>query len=75
VVLSIVIGVVLVLLVVMKWADRRDRAKGHVNRGMGELMSTMRAERMNMRNLRRTGGAGAVSPHQFQNKRDRFRRR
>jgi hypothetical protein len=67
VVVGIVIGVVLVLLIgVMRWADKRDRAKGHVNRGMGDIRSTIRANRVNTRVLRSRGGAqGAVSPHEF----------
>lgn len=65
--MGIVIGGVLVLLiVVMKWADRRDRANGHTNRGMGDIRSTIRADRSNMRTLRSRGGSqGAVSPHEF----------
>jgi hypothetical protein len=27
----------------MRWADRRDRAKGHVNRSTGEMKSAIRA--------------------------------
>lgn len=66
-IVAIVVVVVLVLLVaVMFWADKRDRAKGHVNRGFGDLSATMRANRENMRMLRRRGGSqGAVSPHDF----------
>lgn len=75
-VIGIVVGVVIVaLIVLLKWADRRDRANGHRSRKITEIMSTMRAERMNMRNLRRPGGYGAVSPHEFGNKRDPHRRR
>lgn len=67
VVVGIVIGVVVVLLVVvMRWADKRDRAKGHINRGMGDIRSTMRQGRLNMRSLRGGGGrAGVSSPHEF----------
>jgi hypothetical protein len=67
VIVGIVIGVVLVLLVViMRWADKRDRAKGHINRGMGEIHSTMRQGRLNMRSLRGGGGReGVPSPHEF----------
>jgi hypothetical protein len=44
VIVGIVVVVVIVLLAaVMKWADRRDRAKGHVNRGAGDLRSVIRA--------------------------------
>jgi hypothetical protein len=67
VIVAIVIVCVLVLLVaVMFWADKRDRAKGHVNRGFFELSSTLRANRINSRTLRSRGGKdAAVSPHEF----------
>jgi FtsZ-interacting cell division protein ZipA len=39
----VVVAVVVVLFVVMKWADRRDRAKGHVNRGSRDLKNAIRA--------------------------------
>jgi FtsZ-interacting cell division protein ZipA len=65
VIVGIVIGSVIVaLVVIMKWADRRDRAKGHVNRGMGDIRSTMRDQRRNARLLRQPGARGATrSPH------------
>jgi uncharacterized protein YoxC len=69
----VIVAVLLLLVVVMKWADKRDRAKGHVNRTMGEIRATMRADRMNTRNLRRPGSYGAVSPHQLRNKEQRHR--
>jgi hypothetical protein len=73
VIVAIVIAAVfVVLLVVMKWADKRDRAKGHVNRGMGDIRSAMRADRDNMRAVRQKGGHG-VSPHEMRNRRGRFR--
>jgi hypothetical protein len=67
VVIGIVVGVVLVLLVViMRWADKRDRAKGHVNRGMGEVRSTIRQSRLNTHALRHGGGkSGVPSPHEL----------
>ena len=76
-VVAIVIGVVIVLLVVvMKWADKRDRAKGHVNRRMGDIRRTMRQDRLNLRTLRAGGPkAGGRSPHEFRNKSDRYRGR
>ncbi|HKC26602.1 MAG TPA: hypothetical protein VKB75_01200 [Jatrophihabitans sp.] len=63
----IVVAVVLVgLVVLMKWADRRDRAKGHINRGMGDISSTIRASKMNTRAVRSIAGRQAgVSPHEF----------
>ena len=62
---AIVIGCVIVaLIVLMKWADRRDRANGHTNRGMGDIRSTMRDQRRNARLLRQPGSQGAArSPH------------
>lgn len=66
VVAIVIAAVIIVLIVIMKWADRRDRAKGHVNRGFGEISSTLRASRLNTRTLRSRGGRqGAVSPHEF----------
>ena len=45
---AIIIVVVLLLLVaVMRWGDRRDRAKGHVNRRTGDLRSAIRAGKEN----------------------------
>jgi FtsZ-interacting cell division protein ZipA len=65
VIVGIVIVVVLVALVaVMKWADRRDRANGHTNRRMGDVRSTIREQRMNARMLRQPGARSAArSPH------------
>lgn len=61
-----IVGVLVLLVAVMLWADKRDRAKGHVNRGFGEIRSTLRDNRMNARTLRRPGGnQAAVSPHEF----------
>jgi FtsZ-interacting cell division protein ZipA len=67
VIVGIVVGVVIVLLlVVMRWADRRDRAKGHVNRGMGEVRATIRQSRLNTHSLRHGGGqSGVPTPHQL----------
>jgi FtsZ-interacting cell division protein ZipA len=75
VVAIVIVAVVALLVVVMKWADRRDRAKGHVNRGMGEIRAAVRETRANTRSLRRPGSYGAVSPHEHSNRHDRFRRR
>jgi FtsZ-interacting cell division protein ZipA len=73
VVVGIIVGAVLVVLVVvMKWADRRDRAKGHVNRKMGDIRSTIRQDRLNTQALRRGGGRGGVpTPHEFRGKQRR----
>ncbi len=38
-----VVSVVVALFVVLKWADRRDRAKGHVNRSSRDAKSAIRA--------------------------------
>jgi FtsZ-interacting cell division protein ZipA len=67
VIVGIVIAAVLILLVViMLWANKRDRAKGHINRGMGDIRGTIRQERLNMQALRRGGGrAGVPSPHEL----------
>lgn len=64
-IVGIVIGcVVIALIVIMKWADRRDRANGHLNRGMGDIRLTMRDQRRNARLLRQPGARGATrSPH------------
>ena len=74
-IVGIVIGVVIVvLLAVMRWADRRDRAKGHLNRPIGDVRSTIRQNRLNTQALRRGGGrAGVPSPHEFA-RRNRKRR-
>ncbi|HZC70956.1 MAG TPA: hypothetical protein VE442_09695 [Jatrophihabitans sp.] len=76
-VVAIVIGAVLVLLLlVMRWADKRDRAKGHVNRGIGEIRSSVRNERLNMLGRRHGGArAGMPTPQEYARKRDRFHRR
>jgi hypothetical protein len=60
----VAVAVVLALVAVMVWADRRDRAKGHVNRGFGDLGRTLRSDRENLRAIRRRGGQG-VTPHQL----------
>jgi Flp pilus assembly protein TadB len=75
--IAVVVAVIVMLIAVMRWADKRDRARGHVNRSMGDIRSTIRANRVNMRTLRSRGGGSraAMSPHEFQNKQDRFRRR
>jgi hypothetical protein len=39
----IIVAVLVLLVVVMRWADRRDRAKGHVNRRAGDLRSAIGA--------------------------------
>jgi hypothetical protein len=64
-VVAVAIGVVLIAMVVtMKWADRRDRRNGHVNRGMADISSTIRTQRNNARVLRHPAGRGAArSPH------------
>lgn len=64
-IVGIVIGsVVVVLVVVMKWADRRDRANGHVNRSMGDIHTTILAQRRNARLLRNPAARSvARSPH------------
>lgn len=74
-IVGIVIGVVVVLLlVVMRWADKRDRAKGHVNRRMGDIRSSIRQERLNSRALRGGGGrAGVRTPHEFARRKDKGR--
>ena len=43
VVIVVIVAVLVGLAVVMRWADRRDRAKGHVNRGVGDMRSAIRA--------------------------------
>jgi hypothetical protein len=72
----VIVAVVVALFILMKWADRRDRAKGHVNRSIGDIRGTIRQDRLNTQALRRGGGrAGVPSPHEFRNRQDRFRRR
>jgi hypothetical protein len=77
VIVAIVIGAVIVALVlIMLWADRRDRANGHVNRSMGDIGAAMRDQRRNARLLRQPGGRGiARSPHEVRRGDDRYRRR
>jgi hypothetical protein len=67
VIVGIVIGVVVVALVaLMRWADTRDRAKGHVNRGMGEVRSSIRQSRLNTHALRHGGrNSGVPTPHEL----------
>ena len=61
-----IVAVLVLLVLLMRWADKRDRAKGHVNRGMGEIRSTIRANRVNTRTLRSSRtGQGAMTPHEF----------
>ena len=70
----VIVCVIVALVAIMKWADRRDRANGHVNRGMGDIRSTMRDQRRNARLLRSPGARGATrSPHSLppQDKRGR----
>lgn len=66
-IVGIVAGAVLVvLLVVLRWADKRDRAKGHVNRPMSEVRSTIRQNKLNTHALRRGGGRdGVPTPHEL----------
>ena len=73
---AVIIVVVLVaLVVIMKWADRRDRARGHTNRRMGDIRSTIRDQRQNTRLLRQRGGRSAArSPHEVPGSDDRRRR-
>lgn len=60
----VIVSVIVVLVMVMKWADRRDRANGHINRSMGDLDATMRAQRRNARLLRNPAARDlARSPH------------
>jgi FtsZ-interacting cell division protein ZipA len=76
VIVGIVIVVVLIaLIVIMKWADRRDRANGHTNRRIGDVRSTIRDQRQNARMLRQPGGRTAArSPHEIRRGDDRHRR-
>jgi hypothetical protein len=56
--------VLIALVVIMKVADKRDRANGHTNRRMGDVRSTIREQRTNARMLRQPGGRSAArSPH------------
>lgn len=74
-IVAIVIGAVLALLaVLLKWADRRDLAKGHVNRGMGDIRATMRARRVHLRSYRRLARFGGLSDIRLGEKADRNRR-
>jgi FtsZ-interacting cell division protein ZipA len=71
----VIVGVLIALVFVMKWADRRDRANGHTNRSIGDMRSTIRDQRTNLRTLRRPGGnQGARSPHEVRRGDDRYRR-
>ena len=71
----VVVVVLLGLVVVMRWADRRDRANGHTNRRMGDVRSTIREQRLNTRLLRQPGGRSAArSPHEVRRGDDRHRR-
>lgn len=76
VIVAIVVVLVLIaLVVVMKWADKRDRANGHINRRMGDVRSTIRDQRRNARMLRSPGGRSVGrSPHDIRRGDDRFRR-
>ena len=77
---SVIVGAVIVvvlvaLVVVMRWADRRDRANGHINRRMGDVRSTIQDQRRNARLLRQPGGRSAArSPHEIRRGDDRHRR-
>jgi FtsZ-interacting cell division protein ZipA len=74
-VVVVIVVVLVALLVIMKWADKRDRANGHINRRMGDLRSTIRDQRRNARVLRSPGGRSAArSPHDIRRGDDRFRR-
>jgi hypothetical protein len=71
----IVVVVLGALVALMKWADKRDRANGHVNRSAGDLRSTIRDQCRNARMLRQPGGRSAArSPHEIRRGDDRFRR-
>jgi uncharacterized membrane protein YccC len=43
---GIVVAVVVLLLVLLRWADRRDRGKGHVNRSARDVHSAIRGRKM-----------------------------
>lgn len=71
----VIVAVIVALVVIMKWADRRDRANGHVNRGMGDMADTLRAQRRNARLARNPAAKGiARSPHEVRGPDDRTRR-
>jgi FtsZ-interacting cell division protein ZipA len=42
-VVIVIVAVLVVLAVLMRWADRRDRANGHVNRGVRDMRSAIRS--------------------------------
>lgn len=71
----VVVVVLIALVVIMRWADKRDRANGHINRRAGDLRSTIRDQRRNARMLRQPGGRSAArSPHEIRRGDDRYRR-
>lgn len=54
----VLVAVVLVLLGVLRWADKRDRARGHVNRTGPEaraMIRERRAQKLNKQFLGRRG--------------------
>jgi hypothetical protein len=71
----VIVAVIVTLVVIMLWADRRDRANGHVNRRMGDLGATLHDQRRNARLLRSPTAKGvARSPHQVRRGDDRYRK-
>jgi hypothetical protein len=71
-IVAVIVLVVIGLVVLMRWADKRDRANGHVNRGMGDIRSNIRATRTNAKLLRQPGGRQAAkTPHEFARRDDR----
>ena len=72
----VIVAVIAMLVVVMIWADRRDRANGHVNRRMSDIGATLHDQRRNARLLRSHMARGvARSPHEVRRGDDRYRRR
>lgn len=72
----VIVAVIVALVVIMVWADRRDRANGHVNRRMGDLGATLRDQRRNTRLIRQSTAKGlGRSPHEIRRGDDRYRRR
>jgi hypothetical protein len=71
----VIVAVIVALVAVMIWADRRDRANGHVNRRMGDLGATLHDQRRNARLIRNPAAKGAArSPLEIRRGDDRFRR-
>jgi type II secretory pathway pseudopilin PulG len=53
-VVLLIVGVVVVLLIIaLPFAKRRDARKGHVARSLGDVSETMRAQRRQLREARR----------------------